>query len=191
MSRGGKGLHEPLPEFFCQKRHERMCEAKRGFIHVERGGPVLVLARILAKSKLLDFEIPVAHFVPDEMPDFVCGLVIAMLSERLVYTANRAVKTAVDPGVLDLIGWKYAATPRSNSRALQVHEEQTRSIPEFVCKGPAGVQAIFFESDIGSGRRRHKQTDTAGIGTEAIHDFEWIDHVALCLRHLLAFGVAH
>ena len=81
--------------------------------------------------------------------------------------------------------------PRLHARALHVHEEETRGVPDLVGERARAFHALFGEHDVGAGRGALQQGHADGVGAVLLGHHQRVDHVALGLRHLLALGVAH
>ena len=80
---------------------------------------------------------------------------------------------------------------KSRIHAVDIDEHEARRIPYLVSEGAITIGAAFAECNVGARRGHGGQRETRGVGAEALNDVQRIDHVALGLRHFLAFSVAH
>ena len=76
-------------------------------------------------------------------------------------------------------------------RAVQVHEQKARGVPDLVREGAISLGTGFVECNISAGRRLRGEREADRICAVLGNDLDGVDHVALGLRHLLAVGVAH
>ena len=61
-------------------------------------------ARVLAEAKLLYFQIPVAKFAPDEIPERLRRFVIAVQFERAIHDFGGVRESVENPGVFNCVG---------------------------------------------------------------------------------------
>ena len=88
------GEVEALPELFGEERHGGMEQAQRG---LEGGGGVAPSGG----AHLFQFEVPIAELVPEELPEHLGELVIAVLFDGAVGGFGGGVEARDDPAVFD------------------------------------------------------------------------------------------
>ncbi len=171
------GMVEALPELFGEEGHGGMEQAQGGF---EGGGGVAPSGG----AHLFQFEIPVAEFVPEELPELLGEFVVAVLLDGAVGGFGGGVEARDDPAVFD------GGLSGRGSRLVRVQEEEAGGVPDLVGEGAGAFHALFGEDDIGAGRGALQERHADGVGAVLLGDDQRIDHVALGLGHLLAVGVA-
>jgi hypothetical protein len=70
-------------------------------------------------------------------------------------------------------------------------KQEACGVPDFVGEGAGAFQAVRAEDDVGAGRGAGQQRHAHGVGAVLLGHDQRVDHVALGLRHLLLFGIAH
>ena len=80
---------EAMPQFFRDERQNGMLQPQVGAEDGEKISPVVGEAGVRRQTKLLDFEIPVAKIVPEELPQLLGHFVITMLFERAIHRIRR------------------------------------------------------------------------------------------------------
>ncbi len=75
--------------------------------------------------------------------------------------------------------------------AVEVGEDEARRVPELVGEVPVALDALLGEANVPPLGGHRGQGEAERVGAELIHDGERIHHVALRLRHLPPFRVAH
>jgi hypothetical protein len=93
-------LRQPLPQFLGKERHGRMQQPQRRFEGCQQIAPAGVNSGILPEPQLLQLQVPVAEFVPEEMPQHLSGFVITILLDGAIRSFSGAVETAENPAVL-------------------------------------------------------------------------------------------
>ena len=88
------GLVEPLPELFGEEGHGGMQQAQGGL----EGGDGVAPS---GGAHLLQFEVPIAEFVPEEIPELLGEFVIAVLFDGAVGGLGGGVEARDDPAVFD------------------------------------------------------------------------------------------
>ncbi len=186
-----------LPKLLGKERHHRMQQPQRGFKHGQDIGPVVIAAGVLRKLELLQLDVPIAEFAPEELPDGLCGFVIAVGCDGAVDLFGTGVEAAEDPAVFEGIALDFVDAPDlrrvhgSTRGPLHIHEQEAGGIPDLVGEVARAFQALGTEDDVGAGSRSDEQRHADGVGAVLLGDHQRIDHVALGLGHLLALGVAH
>src|SRR5450759_5573989 len=88
------GKVEALPELFGKERHGWMQQAQGGL----EGGDGVTPS---GAAHLFQLEIPIAEFVPEELPELLGELVIAVLFDGAVGDGGGCVEARDDPAVFD------------------------------------------------------------------------------------------
>ena len=91
------GAVEALPQLFGEEGHGGMEQAQGGF----EGGDGVAPS---GGADLLQFEVPIAEFVPEELPELLGDLVIAVLLDGAVGGFGGGVEARDDPAVFDCAG---------------------------------------------------------------------------------------
>src|ERR1700722_11254399 len=116
-----------MPQFLRDEWHQRMQQ--------KQGLPEDGLDPTPIPSGLLQFDIPIAEIVPDEMPDGLRSIVIAECFYRLAHLARALVQARPDPSVLYL---KRAL----GGRFSHVCEDEAGGIPDFVGESTGAIEAV-------------------------------------------------
>src|SRR5258707_11545720 len=108
--------------------------------------------RRASESRLDNFQVPVAQITPEESVNRIGGLIKAIIRQALVYLAGNSMETRINPAVLQLVELRFwcAGGLVDSAHAVQVHEHETRRIPDFVGEVAIAFRAAFTESDIGA-----------------------------------------
>ena len=191
-----------MPEFFGDERHERRQQAQRALEDADQvAAGCAAVARCRIEARLDQFEVPVAELAPEEVVDHMRGFVEAIGCERVVHLLRDTIEAREDPAVFQSLRWMKptplaassigARDARATACGPTIHEEEASGVPDLVGKGAIALGAALGEGDVGTGRSHRGQREAHRIGAVLLDDLDRVDHVALGLRHLLAFGVAH
>src|ERR1051326_1792402 len=199
-------LHR-LPDFLGDERHDRMQQAQRSIEQVDQiraGGlsRTLVSAFFKVQSRLDQFQVPVAKLAPEKIVDSIRSLMETKSGERIIDIRSHAIKARKNPAVFENRRVKTANShvetaalgypgPQARFNSVHIHEHESGRIPDLVGKGAIAIRPALVKGNVSSRRSHRRQREARGIRSKALDNLQRIDYVALGLRHLLAFGIAH
>ncbi len=145
------------------------------------------------EARLDDLQIPIAQLAPEKLVDRAGGLIKTVVRQRLVYLSGHAIEARVYPAVLEVTQIVFCNALRQtySPNAVQIHEDKARGVPDLVGKCAIAFRAIGVERNVGSRRRHGSQREAHCVRAVFLRDLDWVDHVALGLRHLLPVSVTH
>jgi hypothetical protein len=163
--------------------------------------PVGVQAGVFLEAGLLQLQVPIAEFVPEEMPEQLRGFVVAILLDGAVHLFGAGIQAAEDPAVFDGDFDAGSGSGRKVSRRLGSHgstpersiftKSRRAAFQILLAKARVAFHAVFGEHDVGAGRGAQQQRHAHGVGAVLFGDHQRVDGVAAGLGHFLALGVAH
>src|SRR6185312_6084251 len=151
-------------------------------------------------AQLYELEVPVAELAPEELVNGVGGFVETIFPQRALDFGGDGREAGEDPTGFEGCGLRQFECKRvvrvqgdfvaGFTSTLNLHLQEAGGVPDFVREGAVALGAGFGEGDVRAGRSLRGEGETHRIRTVFLNDLDWVDHVALGLRHLLTIGVA-
>src|SRR6185295_9961900 len=155
---------ERVPDLFREKRHERMQEAHRGFERLDEGlsGPWSFRTRRVLKCGLDQFEVPVTVLMPDELVQRARGAIEPIGFQLGRHRLDRLIQATQNPAV----GKGALSWSDGSSRPIEIHEAETRRVPDLVCKIAVAFDPFLREFDVAPRRGHRRERESEGISAE-------------------------
>ena len=142
----------------------------------------------LLQSDFGELDIPVAEYIPDEIIELLnCDAELKSL-KIFRYFLSKVVKEAYNPFILER---EIAGKALFDFLIADIHQNESRGVPELVCKVAARSDLFIGESHIISWAVARGESESQSIGAVLIYDNERINAVAQRLRHLSALCVSY
>ena len=136
----------------------------------------------LPQSYLCHLDIPVTELIPQEIIDLLYGNSKLIFIHILSNITDHGVQSGKDPFIL--VAQCVQVFRRCYCLALQVHHNETGSIPDLICKVTAGFYTLPVETHIISRCITCHQCQTKGICAVFVDNLQRIDTVSKRLTHL-------
>ena len=179
--------------------------------------PCLLVAQVAIQHRLRELEVPVTQLMPGELIHRLRRAADVEGLQARLHLRRRMMQPRHNP----LVGSRQTRRREVHGpsvKPLKVHQRKPRRIPQLVNEGLVSLHPLHIELDVATGRRIGRQREpqrvralrrnTLGIVSEeklvgllilgrqlaelhAIDDVQWVDDIALRLRHLLPSLVPH
>ena len=168
-----------LPQFFCDKRHERMQHFEQT---LERAKNHVVNKAIdrLTVSRFHNLQQPGREFIPEQFVNQHQCFAQTIFGEEIRHFNCRRIQSLVKP-----LNCQMCIGRNLNSTfGICPSFYQTESIPYLVAEITSLLTKRIVEKDVVSGRSRKHHAHTYTVSTVLLNQFQWIGRVTERFGHL-------
>ena len=199
-------LRQPVPQLLGEKRHQGMQQPQRRLEHCKKIAPRRYgyFSVRVGHRRLHPLDIPIAEIAPEEVIDDVRGVMKTKILQRIIDPGDGFSQPRENPAVRQSDstasrirrgganlgrGQFLDAHSGSSLKFLQIDEDESRRIPDFVGKGLVPRNSLFAQRDIRARRGFNGQRETQRVCAKAFHPLERVNDVAAHFGHLLSLRV--
>ena len=182
-------MRQRLPDLLGDERHERMQQFEGVAQDIDQNlAGNLGLGAILPQAGFDQLDIPVAEDIPDEVVQLADSDTQLELFEIVGDLADQFIKFGEHPLVLD--GELVQREGKVHLLVLEVHQDETGSVPDLVGEVAAGDDLLVAEAHVVTRGIAGGKGEAQRVGAVLVDDLQRVDAVAQRLAHLSALRVA-